>query len=70
MILLTLDIVSRVVFTQQEAVAKSSVQYMLADDPRAKGGGSKDAYEKLLNDMANQGWEYDHYWYQYMVFKK
>ena len=40
-----------------EAVAQTRVQYRVVSTAMAN---TTAAYEKLLNDMANQGWLFDH----------
>ena len=68
-LLLTIDIGSRLFFTPSVVNAKSKTQYKVV---LTEPVNSKDDYEKFLNGMANQGWEFDHAIFiaEWAVFKK
>jgi hypothetical protein len=57
MILLTADIGSRLLSSQSIAIAGSKVQYKVVS---AEPINTPEQYEKLLNDMSNKGWTFDH----------
>ena len=69
MILLTVDIGSRILFSPSEAKAAGKVQYKLVS---LKQLNSDAEVEQLLNNMADQGWEFDTVveMAQVMIFKK
>ena len=54
---LALGIGSRWLTLPPEAAAQTRVQYRVVSTGMVN---STAAYEKLLNDMANQGWVFDH----------
>jgi len=62
-LLLTIDIGSRLFFNPSVVNAKSKIQYKVVS---LKPVNTTAELEKLLNDMANQGWEAD----QVMLDKK
>ena len=57
MILLTADIGSRLLSSQSIAIAGSKAQYKVVS---AKPINTPEQYEKLLNEMSNKGWRFDH----------
>ncbi|MBL7217964.1 MAG: hypothetical protein ISS62_09765 [Desulfobacteraceae bacterium] len=57
MILLTVDIGSRLLSNQSIAIAGSKIQYKVVS---AKPINTPEQYEKLLNDMSNKGWTFNH----------
>ena len=56
-LLLTIDIGSRLFFSPSVVNAKSKIQYKVVS---LKPVITTAELEKLLNDMANQSWEVDH----------
>ncbi len=57
MILLTVDIGTRLLSSQPIAIAGSKIQYKVVS---AKPINTCEQYEALLNDMSNKGWAFDH----------
>jgi len=67
--LLVIDIGSRIFFQPAVVSAKSNTQYKVIE---FKGyTNPPENYGKLLNDMTNQGWKFDHIIFgDLIVFKK
>lgn len=57
MIMVALDIGSNLLSTKTEAIASGKVQYKVISGGSIR---SSSQYEKLLNDVASKGWEFDH----------
>jgi hypothetical protein len=58
MLFLAIDIGSRLVLSTPEAKATSGVQYKVVSAKMIKTCAQ---YEDLLNEMASQGWVFDHF---------
>ena len=77
-ILLTVDIGSRILFKPLEAKAAEKIQYKcvnLEQVPSLQGVGLENVkpMEQFLNDMGSQGWELQFAWpagAPFMIFKK
>lgn len=66
MLLLSIDLGSRFFFSPKEVAAAGKAQYkvVMLEDQRAA------TLEKMLNSMAEQGWEFDEMALPYVIFKK
>lgn len=60
MLLLTVDIGFRIFNTPEEANAAGKVQYQIQEIPYNGDSINQIAYQNLLNEMAEQGWVFDH----------
>ncbi len=56
-VLLTVDISTKVLFNPSEATAAGKIQYKVVS---LGSINSPSEYEELLNSMADQGWTFDH----------
>ena len=56
-VLLSVNIGSRILFNPLEAMAAGKTQYKVISTDKIN---TPSEYEKLMNDMASKGWTFDH----------